>query len=182
MSRLPRGCRATRWWKMLAFVALGLASGPISHCAAGEAAREVHGSSDVFAVAGVAIAWAVLRDANEADAMVVMRISRDAAMHPACAVTGVDPFSGQSQAILAPTVGRETLDVRMLRRRFADFPRTEVKLYASAKAAVNEPPALTIFYLGVPDTAPEFTSERTLRTYLDERIARLRSNPGGKTP
>ncbi len=82
----------------------------------------------------------------------------------------------------APAAAGDVLDVNSPRRRFADYPRTEVKLYGTPRPAPAEAPALTIFYLGVPDTAPEFTSEARLRAYLDERILRLRQDSGGKTP
>lgn len=144
--------------------------------------REFHGASDAFAAEGVAIAWAILRAATADDATVVIRIARDVAAHPALGVVAVDPFSGQSQPVRAAAPAGGVVDIPSPRRRFADFPRTEVKLYTSVQPAPAEAPALTIFYLGVPDTTPEFDSEAKLRAWLDERIAKLRSPPGGKVP
>ena len=43
-----------------------------------------------------------------------------------------------------------TTDVRGPRSRFADFPRTEFRLYASEAAARSGTPALVVFYLGAP--------------------------------
>jgi hypothetical protein len=161
---------------------LVLAWGSIAHAAPEGRGREIHGATDAFTADGVAIAWAILWAANAEDATVVMRIARDDKVHPALAVVAVDPFGGQSQVIRAPAAAPGIVDVPSPRRRYADFPRTEVKLYASATPAPAEAPALTIFYLGVPDTAPEFTTETRLRAWLDGRIARLRSSAKGNAP
>lgn len=165
---------ATRraWLAMLAAGVLAALSPPA-------AAREVHGESDVFSVDGVAIAWGILRAAHPDEATVVMRIARDASRFPALGVVAVDPFGGQSQVVRAPAAAPGALDVGSRRGRFADFARTEVRLYAAAQPGPGDAPALVIFYQGVPDTAPEFETEAKLRAWLDERIARLRSTRGG---
>ena len=43
-------------------------------------------------------------------------------------------------------------------------------------------PNLIVFYLGVPDTTPEFAGAAALDAYLSERIARARRESGSKTP
>ena len=40
---------------------------------------------------------------------------------------------------------------------------------------------LAVYYLGVPDTTPEFATEASLAAYLADRIARMRA-PGTKAP
>ncbi len=139
--------------------------------------REVHGESDAFAAEGVAIAWAILRAPVLDDAVVVMRIAKDDARYPAMGVEAVDPFGGARRTVRATAADTGAVDVRSRRGRFAEFPRTEVRLYGSARPGASEWPALTIFYQGVPDTTPEFDSEARLRAWLDERLARLQ---GGK--
>ena len=61
------------------------------------------------------------------------------------------------------------------RPQYADFPRTELRFYSSGAGAE---PALVVFYLGVPDTTPEFATEANLNTYLVDRIARARAAAG----
>ena len=164
-----------------AFVA-ALAAFAIAALSPAAAAREVHGESDVFSIDGVAIAWGILRAANPEDASVVMRIARDGSRFPALGVVAVDPFGGQTQVVRAPAAAPEVLDVASRRGRFADFARTEVRLYAAARPGPGDAPALVIFYQGVPDTAPEFETEAKLRAWLEGRIARLRGprEGGGK--
>ncbi len=164
-----------------AVIALSLALASPAGAADALAGREIHGESDAFAAEGVAIAWAILRAPNLDDATVVMRVVKDDARYPALGVDAVDPFGGGRQAVRAAAAVTGTVDVSSRRGRFAEFARTEFRLYASARPAASEAPVLTVFYQGVPDTTPEFDSEAKLRAWLDERIARLRPAAGGTT-
>ena len=140
----------------------------------------VHGSADAYAAPGVAMAWAVRRGANEATTSVVVRVITGAT-YPWLAVGGVDPFTKQEQGIqLAKPVGH-WLDVRIPRSQFADTPSTEWMFYPSERAARTGHPSLVVYFLGVPDTTPEFADDAKLDAYLDATIARLRAG-GAKRP
>jgi hypothetical protein len=146
--------------------------------AAADAPGEVHGVADAYAATGVALAWGVLRGANEASTQVVVRIVADPKIYPTVAAVGTNPFSNRQQTLLPPTPTAGGLDVRVPRARYADFPRTELRFYDSATALQAGTPALTVFYLGVPDTTPEFAAEANLDAYLADRIARARAAAG----
>ena len=130
------------------------------------AAAEVHGQTDVFSAPGVSVAWAILRDSDEARTSVVVRLVTDAAIRT-IAVKGRDPFSNVEKSLVPATSTSGCLEVRIPRASFADFPRTEWHLLGSEKE-----PQLVVFYLGVPDTAPEMADEKRLDTYLDQRTSR----------
>jgi hypothetical protein len=149
--------------------------------ASAQTPREAHGSSDVYAERGVAIAWAVLRGANEADTSIVIRVALDPSVFRGLAVAGVNPFSHAEQP-LAAREAAGSVDAQVPRARFAELPRTEIRLYATAAAAQSGPPALIVYYLGVPDTTPEFADRTKLDGYLRERIARARSDAPKGTP
>ena len=149
-------------------------------CAAGaHAQREAHGSSDAYAERGVALAWAVLRGADDAGASVVIRIATDEALYPSVALAGVNPFTKAEQLLqpARPVSGR--VDVQIPRSRFVDYPRAEIRLYGKAAPGPPSAPLLTIFYLGVPDTTPEFADRAKLDAYLSDRIARLGTTSKG---
>jgi hypothetical protein len=165
---------------VLLLAGLVLASGAAVHGA--EAPREVHGMSDAFAAPGVAMAWGVVRGASETATVVVARIVIGPATYPWLAVTGGDPFTQRKEPLLAATRSVGVIDVRTPRSHFADFPRTELRLYESAAAAQQDVPALVVFFLGVPDTTPEFATEDKLQAYLGDRVARLAGASGGKPP
>jgi hypothetical protein len=140
--------------------------------------REVHGALDVYAGEGIVLAWAVLRGKDEKTTTVTVRVEADAARYGALSVTGVDPFTKDAVALtpLAPIPG--SFQVRAARARFADHPRTEWRFYRESVPTRDAPPALLVYYQGIPDTAPEFDDATKLDAYLTERLQRAR--PGAK--
>lgn len=144
--------------------------------------RDAHGSADVYAAPGVALAWGILRGPTEAATSVVIRIMTDQKTYPWLAVAGIDPFTKAEQPLQPATPISGTLDVQVPRQRFADFPRTEFRLYDTAAAAQSGTPSLTVFYLGIPDTTPEFADRAKLDAYLSDRIARSSNDMGKKAP
>jgi hypothetical protein len=165
---------------LLLLIGLSIAPGAALHGA--EAPREVHGVSDAFAAPEVAMAWGVVRGAGEAATVVDVRIVTNPASYPWLAVAGGDPFTQRKESMLPATQSTGAVDVRVPRAHFADFPRTELRFYESAAAARQDVPALVVFFLGVPDTTPEFATEDKLQTYLGDRIERLGGVTGSKAP
>ena len=168
-----------RWCKAVALAALWVWSA-LAQVAAAE--QSVHGSGDAFAAPGVALAWAVARGPNEAATFIVLRVQTDPARYPWMSVAGIDPFSKDELVRQAAVAINGTFDVRIPRDKFGDHPRTEVRLFASAAAAQAGAPRLTVYYLGMPDTTPEFADGTKLEAYLAARIARGRAEAGGKSP
>jgi hypothetical protein len=143
--------------------------------------REIHGMADAYAGEGVALAWAVLRGADEVGTVVVVRIVADPDLYPIVGATGSNPFSQRTQSLLPATPNAGSVELRAARAQFADFPRTELRFYGSASTAQSDMPRLVVYFLGVPDTTPEFATEANLAAYLADRIARIRA-PGAKAP
>jgi hypothetical protein len=133
--------------------------------AAGEPV-EVHGSDSVFAAPGVVVVWGVLRGATEEDTQVVLRIATVAGRFTHARVEAVDPFGGARRTVAGPLPLASPVDVRMPRATFAEFPRREIRLYPTEAAAAAGRAALTVYYLGVPDTTPEFPTEAALSHWL----------------
>ena len=157
-------------------VALAVLAGTMS--VSGAQTRTDHGSSDVYAAPGIGIVWAIERGVSEADAIVVIRIAADPAIYPWLAVRGVNPFTNGEVMWSQPTAAEPGVDVRIPRARFADHPKTEIGLYATHDAAESGTASVTVFYLGVPDTTPEFVDRAKLEASLVERMARARAAKG----
>lgn len=170
-ARCARGLRAAR--NTLLVLAL-LGCSPVADAQS----RTDHGSSDVYTAPGVGIVWGIERGTSDAEAVVVIRITTDPAAYPWLAARGINPFTNAEAALLQPTAVERSVDVRIPRARFADHPRTEVRLYATQGAAQADAPSLTVFYLGVPDTTPEFVDRTKLEASLTERMARARATKG----
>jgi hypothetical protein len=149
-------------------------------------AAEMHGIADAYATPGVAVAWAVARGSGAADAVVVIRVAADAQTYPYLTVAGIDPFTQQRKSVHAAsrTTGSSGggIDVRVPRAHFADFPRTELRLFATETAMLSDKPDLVVYYLGVPDTTPEFATAAALEAYLGDRIGRLKDPSRSKAP
>jgi hypothetical protein len=138
---------------------------------------EVHGEDSVFAGHGVTIAWGVLRAAAEAETQVVVRVVAPGGAYTHLDVEAVDPFTHARRSMVdAPVKLDGPVEVHMPRVGFADFPRREIRLWRAGR------PALTVYYLGVPDTTPEFASEAGLRAYLDDAVAKARPAAGRPVP
>ena len=165
----------------LVLACLTLACAATAPAAAADPQREIHGMADAYAGQGVALAWAILRGANEATTVVVVRIVADPDLYPIVGATGSNPFSQRTQPLLPATPNAGSVELRAARAQFADFPRTELRFYATAAAAQADTPRLVVYFLGVPDTTPEFATEANLAAYLADRIARIRA-PGAKAP
>jgi len=158
--------------KFPAIFICALAATWVSSMHAAEAPREIHGSADAFAVPGMALAWGVLRGANEEATIVVVRVATDPHEFVEMDVTGSDPFTQRWRTLYAKATSTGSVDLRLPRAHFAELPRTELRFYPPGSGAAP----LLVFYLGVPDTTPEFADEGKLDAYLGDRIARVRGS------
>jgi hypothetical protein len=167
---------ACAWRRAIgAVVAIALAAS----LALAQKPAEVHGSLDAYAGGGVAMAWGVLRAKDEAATEVVVRVDVDPAAYGSFSVVGIDPFTRQSQPLIARTPVAGSYEFRQLRSRFADFPRTEWRFFAPS-ASAGDPPALLVYFQGVPDTTPEFNDGARMRADLARRLDRARQETKGR--
>lgn len=130
-------------------------------------AAEVHGASDTYAGEGVAVAWGVLRGANEEKTMVVVRVAADVRRYTRVEVLGIDPFTQAKKIRFPVTTLVEAMDIPLPRAGYAEHPRTELRFAG--------PESLTVYYLGIPDTTPEFATAAALEAHLASRMAQLRA-------
>ena len=128
--------------------------------------RDIHGADSVFTKPGLTIVWAVLRGGREEESIVVTRIVNTARQWSVVSVEGVDPFTGRRAPIADGLALDGHLDVRSPRRSFEDYPRREIRLYATREDWSAGKVALSVYYLGVPDTTPEFVLEASMLSYL----------------
>ena len=143
---------------------------------------EIHGENSVFAGYGVAIAWGILKGATEEQTQVIARIVPAGEGFAAVRIEGVDPFTQSRHVFIDGRSLHDRLDVRTPRGTFAEFPRREILLYRTDADWKARSATVTIYYLGLPDTTPEFISEAALFTYLDEALAKIRSAGQGNKP
>jgi hypothetical protein len=125
----------------------------------------VHGADSLFVSPTVKIAWAVHKGASEEATIVVIRVVNSADAYGQIRLDGVDPFSKQRKVLTATQSIARQVDLSVPRAHFAEFPSCEIHLFAR-NAPSGGGPSLTVYYLGVPDTTPEYPSAQTLDAYL----------------
>ena len=128
----------------------------------------LHGADSIFATPDVVIVWGVLRESSDPD--VVIRVA-PGPRFGAITVEAVDPFANTRRPVIAIRPLAGPVDITRRRADFTELPRLEIRLSPAAGA---EGATVTVYYLGVPDTTPEFTSQSTLRQYLNDAVARSR--------
>ena len=144
----------------------------VAGAALAQAPARIHGESSEFAHPTLKLVWAVQRGATEDATTVVIRLVNSAGAYRTVRVDGVDPFTkDRVQLVTARDLGAMA-DLRILRSRFAAHPSAEIHLYRSAADERENRPALTVFYLGVPDTTPEFADAQRMEAYLTAMAAK----------
>lgn len=141
------------------------------------AAATLHGADSSFRAGGITILWAILKSSSEENTTVHIRIRHDAAAEPRLArfgVEAVDPFSRERVWV---TRGAPLGPVQTLKMPRADFQdRTErwLHFYPDLAASEAHRPTLTLFYHGIPDTAPELLTETDMEAYLEQALRRMK--------
>ncbi len=151
-------------WRAL-IAAIGLLT--ISNaCAQGNEER-LHGADGIFVVPHVAIVWAVLKQPTGDKATVWLRVVNSTRKFTHVSIDGVDPFSKKRERIEAGTKLETEARIASDRDTFSDLPSREVHLYRTEADLRANKPALTVYYLGVPDTTPEFSTRAAMDEYFN---------------
>lgn len=138
--------------------------------------ESLHGAHEVFVSPDVAIVWAVLKAPTGDKAAVWLRIVNTKKKFSHISIAGVDPFN-KKRKLIEPGREIETeVSVESDRETFTELPSREVYFYRTEKEWRADTPALTVYYLGVPDQTPEFTT----RTAFDNYQKSVKLDPRGK--
>jgi hypothetical protein len=134
------------------------------------AQQAVHGENSIFISPTVKLGWAVKRGASDVETLVIVRMVATDSSYRVVRVDGVDPFSKDRKVFVAARALEHETDIAISRAQFADHPSTEFHFFRSTEDAVANRVALTVFYLGVPDTTPEFPGQPEVETYLNRML------------
>jgi hypothetical protein len=141
------------------------------------AATEIHGADSSFRAQGITILWAIMKGASEETSFVHIRIIHDQAAVPGLQfyrIEAVDPFSKEREWVTKGEPLGTIQTLKIIRTDFRDKTERWLHFYADRESLEKGRPALTIFYHGVPDTAPELLTERELEAYLAEAPSRIK--------
>jgi hypothetical protein len=135
------------------------------------AQEKVHGANSVFGAPSIMIAWAVQKGASEDNTLIIMRVVNRIGQYKKVQLDGVDPFSNNRKVLVSARQVGASIDLSVARSSFADFPSCEIHLYRDDTTPGDQIPALTVYYLGVPDTTPEFATASDVQAYLAKAVA-----------
>jgi len=63
------------------------------------------------------------------------------------------------------------VDILFKRSHFAQYPKTEIFFFKNAIPGEKEKASRMIYFMGLPDTTPEFLAVEKMEAYLRERLA-----------
>lgn len=139
------------------------------------AATEIHGADSSFRAQGITILWAILKGPADESSFVHIRILQaDPGGFRFYGVEAVDPFSKERVWVMKGEPLRAIQTLKIVRTEFRDKTERWLHFYKDRGALEKREPALTIFYHGVPDTAPELLTEAELEAYLVQALSRIR--------
>ena len=141
------------------------------------AATEIHGADSSFRAEGVTVLWGILKGASEETSFVHIRILHDKAAAPGLTfyrVEAVDPFSKERAWVMKGESLGAIQTLKSVRTEFRDKTERWLHFYTDRESLEKGQAALTIFYHGVPDTAPEVLTEAELEAYFAQALSRIK--------
>lgn len=139
--------------------------------------REYHGADSLFEKEGIAILWAILKGSTEENSWVYIKIiqtGQGPVSFQFFGVEAVDPFSNQKEWVVRGEPLKKENITKSIRATFREKTARRVLFYKKAEDLSNENPAMIVYYLGVPDTSPEFMTERDIENYFEKAFSRLK--------
>jgi hypothetical protein len=130
----------------------------------------VHGADSVFVAPTVKVVWVVQKGPNEETSFVLLRIVNSAGRYRRVRLDGVDPFSKNRKVLVSARPLPTSIDLTVPRSSFAEYPSCEIQLYHDDES--HQSPSLTVYYLGVPDTTPEFATAHDAQAYLAKMVGK----------
>ena len=137
--------------------------------------EEYHGADSSYQLRNLVILWGIVKGPDEDRSWVTIKMIRTGSgpgLWESCRVEAVDPFS-QEKEWVSPRerLGKETV-IKSPRSSFRDKTGRRILLYSGSSE--DEKPSAVIFYQGVPDTTPEFSTEKEMEAYFEQALRRMK--------
>jgi hypothetical protein len=139
--------------------------------------REYHGADSLFEKEGIVILWAILKGSTEESSWVYVKIIQTVegpASFQLFGVEAVDPFSNQKEWVVKGEPLKKENMVKSIRASFREKTARRVLFYEKVEDLLKEKPAMIVYYLGVPDTSPEFMTEKEIENYFRQAVRRMK--------
>ena len=136
---------------------------------------EYHGADSVFEKDGIVILWAILKGQDEASSWVYIKIVNSGGNpFQIYSVEAIDPFSKEKEWVAKGMKLEKENVVKSIRTSFRDKTSRRILFYRNIETLEKETPDMAVFYMGVPDTAPEVLSEKEMDNYFQKALERIK--------
>ncbi len=136
--------------------------------------EELHGADSVFDAKDMVVLWGILKGADEDHSWVYIKIilpGPSPSPWKSFGMEAVDPFSQEKEVVTPRRKLEKENVVRSPRSSFRDKTGRRILFYGDQGR--DDRPGKIIFYQGVPDTTPEFSTEVQLHDYFSQALKRL---------
>jgi len=140
--------------------------------------NKYHGADSVFKAKGISIFWAILKGSEESNSWVYVKIiNQEDNLNPfhIFSLIATDPFSDSEEWIIKGEKLKKENIIKLNREVFKEMMGRTFFFYQSEEIEdfQNEIPNMIVYYLSVPDTAPEFLNLEKLEAYFKDVEKRL---------
>jgi hypothetical protein len=152
---------------------------PVGKTALSEENKEdhsYHGADAIFQAQEIAIFWAILKGDDDEHSLVFINIvSAGKTVSPfrKFSLQAMDPFSKEKKWVFTDKVFEQNNLIKLNRASFRNMMERRFFFYMKDEPALDSRPDMTVYYMSIPDTAPEFLDESGLLSYFKGAIARL---------
>ena len=135
-----------------------------------------HGADAIFQAEGLAIFWAILKGDDDEHSLVFINIvstGKTASPFRKFRLQAMDPFSKEKKWVFRDKVFEQNNLIKLKRASFRNMMERRFFFYMKDVPAPDSSPDMTVYYMSIPDTAPEFLDESSLLSYFKGAMARL---------
>lgn len=141
--------------------------------------NEYHGADSTFKANGISIFWAILKGPEESSSRVYIKIINpedNLKQFHTFSLIASDPFSDSEVWIIKVEKLKKENIIKLNRESFKEMTARRFLFYRSEKIEdyKSEKPDMIVYYLSLPDTAPEFLTLEKLEAYFKEAEERLK--------
>ena len=138
--------------------------------------KQYHGADSVFRAEGIAVFWAILKGVDEVNSQVYIKIvatTSGAESSRLFSILAVDPFSDTRDWLANGEKFNKVNFIKSSRASFQDKPARRMLFFRNRDNWKKGEADVVIYYMSIPDTAPEVLTEKQLEDYFTTAAARL---------
>lgn len=140
--------------------------------------NKYHGADSFFKTNGISIFWAILKGPEESSSWVYIKVidpEDDLKQFHTFSLIASHPFSDSEEWLIKGEKLKKENMIRLNRESFKEMMERTFFFYQSEEIEDyrNEIPDMIVYYLSVPDTAPEFLTLEKLEAYFIDAEKRL---------